>query len=250
MDDGTCGLIASGVAVSGSFELLTPYLLTKLSDLDALGITSDTADANANIYKTVKEFYSEAPEGTKLWLMGVAKTVAYNDIFDKTQDYAKKLVLAANGAINFLFTSKAFPNGYTPTIINGLDSTVTSAMLNAQQLADWATDTLYAPLFVLLEGLYYSGNAADLDNLSEYEYNRVAVLIGDTVSGSVGACSGLLAGRIAAIPVQRSIMRVKSGAIKADKLYIGDKAAELGSPDIINDAGYICPRTFIGKAGY
>lgn len=250
IDDGTCGLIASGVAIGGIFNLNQPYLITRLADLQTLGITSEPEDDNANIYKTVKEFYAEAPEGTKLWLMGVEKTVTYDVIFDKDQDYAKKLILAANGAINFLFTSKVFPDGYTPTIVNGLDSTITSAMLNAQQLGDWAADTLYAPLFCILEGLNYSGNASDLADLSTYEYNRVAVLIGDTIEGSTGACAGLLAGRVAAIPVQRSIMRVKSGAIKAQKLYIGSDPAELGNPDIINDAGYICPRTFVGKAGY
>ncbi len=78
----------------------------------------------------------------------------------------------------------------------------------------------------------------------------MAVLIGDTVANSKGACAGLLAGRIAAIPVQRSVARVKSGAIKATQLYLGSQPAELGNPDIINDAGYICSRTFIGKAGY
>lgn len=250
MDDGTCGLVASGVDVSGLFELQKPYMVTRLADLQALGITSGENDANANIYKTVKEFYDEAPEGTKLWLLGVAKTVAYNEIFDRTKDYARKLILAAGGAINFLFTSKVFPASYSPTMLNGLDSSVTTAMLNAQQLAEWATDTLYAPLFIILEGLYYSGNPSDLANLAEHAYNRVAVLVGDTVSGSTKASAGLFAGRIAAIPVQRSVMRVKSGAIKADKLYIGSSVAELANPDVINDAGYICPRTFVGMAGY
>lgn len=250
MDDGTCGLIASGVAVSGKFELQRAYLITKLSDLQALGITDDASDPNANIYIAVKEFYYEAPDGTKLWLMGVTNTVTYNDMLDKTKSYATNLIQEANGTINFLFTSKVFPNGYTPTMLNGLDSTVASAMINAQQLAEWATDSLYAPLFVILEGLYYSGTPTDLANLSEHNYNRVGVVIGSTQAGSVGSSTGLLAGRLAAIPVQRSITRVKSGPIKAEKLYIGNSLAELGNPDLINDAGYICPRTFVGMAGY
>ncbi len=250
MEDGVCGLVASGVAVSGTFALETAYLLTTLDDLTALGITSDSSDANANIFKAVKEFYDEAPVGTKLWLMAYDKTVTYGALFDKTNNYAKKLIVAANGAINFIFTAIADPTGYTPTIVNGLDSQVATAMLKAHELANWATDTLYAPLFVLLEGRHYNGNAGNLANLAENEYNRVGVVIGDTVSGSTGACSGLVAGRLAAIPVQRSLMRVKTGTIKAEKLYIGTQAAENGQPDVVNDAGYICPRTFVGKAGY
>lgn len=250
MDDGICGLIASGVAVSGKFELEKSYLITRLFDLQALGITADDNDPNANIFRTVKDIYDEAPDGTKLWLMGVAKSIAYNDMLDKTKNYSAKLIREANGTINFLITSKVFPSGYVPTMLNGLDSTVTSAMHNAQQLAEWATDTLYAPLFVILEGLYYSGTPSDLANLSEHNYNRVGVVIGNTQANSVGGSAGLLAGRLASIPVHRSIMRVKSGSIKADKLYIGNNLAELGNPDIISDAGYICPRTFVGMAGY
>lgn len=257
IDDGTCGLIASGVAVragfddeSVEFELERAYLITKLSDLQPLGITDAANDPNANIYNAVKEFYNEAPEGTKLWLMGVARTVTYHDMLDKTKSYAAKLIREANGTINFLFTSKVFPGGYTPTIVNGLDNTVTSAMFNAQLLAEWATYSLYAPLFVILEGLYYNGTPGHLANLSEYSYNRVGVVIGSTRAGSVGSSTGLLAGRLAAIPVQRSITRVKSGPIKAEKLYIRNSLAELANPDLINDAGYICPRTFVGMAGY
>jgi len=33
-------------------------------------------------------------------------------------------------------------------------------------------------------------------------------------------------------------------------MYIGTVVAENGNPDVINDKGFICPRTFVGKAGY
>ncbi|MBR7036259.1 MAG: hypothetical protein IKI25_10935, partial [Bacteroidales bacterium] len=49
---------------------------------------------------------------------------------------------------------------------------------------------------------------------------------------------------------QRSVARVKSGAIAYTALYIGAVAAENGNPEVIHDLGYICPRTFVGKAGY
>ena len=70
-NDGVGGLLASGVAVVGKFVLGQAYLITQLSDLINLGITSDSGDANAKIYKAVKEFYTEAPQGSLLWIMGV-----------------------------------------------------------------------------------------------------------------------------------------------------------------------------------
>ncbi len=249
-DDGVVGMVASGVAVAGKMELGTAYLLTKLGDLDSLGVTAEANDANANLYRQVKEFYDEAPAGTKLWLMAVAESVTMTDICDKTKAYAKKLITAANGAINLLVVAKKNPSGYTATVVDGLDSDVFAAMTKAQALAEEAADELFSPLLVLLPGMNYAGTASSLKDLSECGNNRVCIMIGDTSASSTQACVGLAAGRIAAIPVQRSMARVKTGAISADNLYIGASAAENGSPDVVHDQGYICPRTFVGKAGY
>lgn len=249
-DDGVVGLVTTGVVVAGKFALATAYLITKLEGLVALGITSDEADANAHIYKAVKEFYDEAPDGTKLWLMAFADTVTLTDMMDETKAYAKTLIDSAKGAINLLFAVKKDAVGYTATILDGLDADVYGAMTKAQGLAVTITNDKFAPFFVLLPGRHYTGIASNLRNLAEGENNRVAILIGDTVTSSKDACVGLLAGRIAAIPVQRSVARVKSGVIAADNLFIGSKAAENGDPDVIHDSGFITPRTLVGKAGY
>ena len=55
-EDGVSGLVAYATAVSSTFALGTPYLLTKLADLEALGIDSASLGANSALYKTVKEF--------------------------------------------------------------------------------------------------------------------------------------------------------------------------------------------------
>ena len=260
MDDGVTGLVCTAVAVTQTvngktdnvFALDTPYLITKLDELVSKGITSDSSDANATLYKAVKEFYDEAPDGSKLWIMGVADTVTIADIVDKTKDNAKKLLVAANGTIRTLAVKIKDKSGYTPTVTTGIDGTVRTAITNAQSLAEWATETLFAPVMVLLEGRHYTGNAETLVNnpINTGNDNRVGVVIGDTVADSKGAAVGLLAGRIASIPVQRSIARVRTGSITATMMYIGSVAAELGNPGTINDYGFICPRTFVGKAGY
>ena len=260
MDDGVTGLVCTAVAVTQTvndktenvFALNTPYLITKLDELVSKGITSGEEDANATLYKAVKEFYDEAPDGSKLWIMGVADTVTIADIVDKTKDNAKKLLVAANGTIRTLAVKIKDKSAYTPTVTTGIDGAVRTAITNAQSLAEWATETLFAPVMVLLEGRHYTGNAETLvsNPINTGNDNRVGVVIGDTVADSKGAAVGLLAGRIASIPVQRSIARVRTGSITATMMYIGSVAAELGNPGTINDCGFICPRTFVGKAGY
>lgn len=248
--DGVCGLICTAVAVTDKLVLQTAYLLTSLDDLTTLGVTGETADANAHLYKVVSEFYTEAPEGTNLWIYGVADTVTLAAMVDTTGVHGKGIINAANGAISILMLSKKDAAGYTPTVTDGIDADVTSAMTNAQALTVWATDSKFAPLFVIIPARHYAGTASALADLGTGAKNRVCILIGDTLSGSKDAAVGLLAGRYAAIPVQRSAARVKSGAIGIDNLYIGSSVPELGNPDVINDAGYITFRNFIGKAGY
>lgn len=250
MDDGCTGLICSAVAVASTFALNTNYLITSLKELEALGINASSTGANANVYKCVKEFYDEAPKGTKLYIRGAAASVTIEQLTDKTLAHAQALLEYAAGNIRTLMVKVTDNQGYTATTTHAIDAKVEAAITKAQALAEAAAEDLKAPIVVLLEGRHYTGSPASLPDLTQLTDNRVAVVIGDTVTGSKGACVGLLAGLIARIPVQRSIARVKNGAIKATTMYIGSTVAESGSPETIHDKGFICPRTFVGKGGY
>jgi phage gpG-like protein len=242
--DGVCGLAITGSPVADKFALLTPYILHQLEGLADLGITSAEDDDNAFIYKHVKEFYAEAKEGAELWLMGFSNATLPSAICDNTQNNAKKLLQLANGKLRCLAVA------FNPASAEG-EEELPLAMLNAHQLAEWTTENLYAPLFILLEGRNFTKeNVATLADLSQYDYNRVGVLIGDTVSESAGAAVGLLLGRIAAIPVQRHIGRVRDGAVAALNIFIDDQDPAIANVETINDKGYITFRTFTGKAGY
>lgn len=247
-EDGVCGLVAYATAVSTTFSLNTPYLITKLSGLEALGVTSEATGANAALYKTVKEFYREAPEGTKLWVMGVASSTTIANLTDKTNNIISPMLMAARGSINILMLKVT--SASEPTMSGSIDGAVLTAVTNLQALAEDWTENKYAPFMCLVEALSYNGVAASLPDLTERSDNRVGVVLGDSVSGSGGAAIGLVAGRLAAEPVQRSLARVRSGAIQAEAMYIGSAAAENGDPDVANDLGYIVPRTFVGKSGY
>lgn len=250
MDDGCTGLICTAVAVPSTFALDTNYLITSLKELEALGITPESTGPNANVYKCVKEFYETAPKGTKLYLRGAAARVTVENLVDKTNPYAWPLIEYAAGNIRTLLVKVTDATGYTATTTHAIDAKVETAITKAQALAEEATESLMSPVIVILEGRHYTGTAAGLPNLSQLTNNRVCVVIGDTVANSKGAAVGLLGGLIARIPVHRKVSRVKNGAIKATTMYIGSAVAESAQPDAIHDAGFICPRTFVGKGGY
>lgn len=250
--DGVVGLVTTAVSVAGDnmLSLATPYVLRKLDDLVALGVSSDEADANAFLYRHVREFYDEAGDGAELWIMGFPNTETPATLTNKANSTAKLLIQAAAGRLRGVAIAVNPAAGYTPVLTDGVDQTLFAAILNSQALAEWATDSLYAPLFVLLEARSFSGTVAALKDLSTYSYNRVGVLLGDTAANSTGAAIGLLLGRIARIPVQRHIGRVRDLALKTLTAFIVDKSVENADVETINDKGYITFRTFTGKAGY
>lgn len=245
--DGLLALVCGGTAVSSTFTLETPYGLKCLADLDALGVTSAN---NPRLYKHVSDFYSEAEDGTKLVIYGVAKTLKMAKMCAKESGVCRDLILKENGALRGIIVARD-PEGETPVVTEGLDSDVYDAMAAAQALAEWATTERYAPLFFLLEGRGYTATSSQKD-LSGETCNRVAILVGDTSADTGGAAVGLMAGRIASVSVQRNIGRVQDGKLAATTMYIGSGKVD-ESDSIIStlyDKRYITPRKYIGRSGY
>lgn len=243
--DGLFALVCGATVVAKTLELDKAYLLHSYEELVALGVTEEN---NPRLYKHVKEFYTEAEEGTKLVIFPVDKTKTFTELLDKDTGAIRELITAQNGVLRGIFVAG---DGREATLTtNGLDDDLFTALPKAQQLAQWATTSLYAPLFIILEGRGYKGGA--VKDLHKETYNRVGVLIGDTVKSSEGAAVGVMAGRLASIPVQRNIGRVKDGALKPIVMYIGDKPVEENASAVsdLYDAGYITPRKYVGKAGY
>lgn len=246
--DCVAGLIVTAAAVSDTFVLGNGYILHQMSDLATLGLNSTN---NAFAYKHIKEFYDAAGDGAELWLMGVADSVKPSDAVDKENAYAKKLILLSNGRIRFIAVAHKPAAAYEAVIDDGLDSDVLVAAQKAQQLAEWATNSRYAPVFVLLAARGYAKeNITGLTDLTTFNYNRVGIVLGDTVNESEGAAVALVAGQIAARPVHRHIGRVKDGRLPAISIYIDDEDPSVANVETLNDKGYITFRTFTGKSGY
>lgn len=246
--DGVFGLLCTGATVASTFILATPYVLRSFDSLTALGVTSAN---NPSLTKFVTEFYAEAGDGAELWIMAFPDTVKLSDMVDATDaTKGKSLINAANGKLTGLFVSRKPDVGYVPTITNGLDADVALAKANAQVLAEWSTNSKFAPIFVAIEGYAYSGNAVDLADLTTGSHNRVSIFIGDTVASSKSACIGLLAGRLASNPVHQNIGRVKDGAIATPTAFINTLAVDNADVEGIHNKGYITMRTFVGRSGY
>lgn len=248
--DGLLAIICGAAAVLTTFALNTPYTITSMDDLADLGVTEAN---NEVLYKHVKEFYDEAGAGTKLVLYGVNPTTTMTNICDYTktaEGYARDLICKMNGQLRGIGVANV-NTGVTTAGVNGLDPDVFTAVPKAQQLGEWATDELYAPLFFVLEGRNYDASKT-LKDLTELDANRVGILLGDTVRNSKGACVGTALGRIASVPVQRNIGRVKDGSLAPTEMFIGAaKIDEISSTvAAIYDDGYLLPRKHVGRSGY
>lgn len=248
--DGLMALVCGADVVNGKLTLNQPYELRSTDDLEELGVT---AANNPTLWKHVTEFYDEAGTGVKLVIYPVAGTQKMTDLCDYTKNVAgtlRDLITRENGALRGIGIA-GVNTGSTDKSQNGLDADVLTALKKAQQLAEWATTELYAPLFVVLEGKGYDATK-ELADLTDEESNRVAVLIGDTRASSGGACMGTLMGRIAGIPVQRNIGRVKDGSLNPTVMYIGSKKVDESSTEVAKayEKGYIVPRKHVGRSGY
>ena len=257
MDDGCAALLATGETTSG-FTLGKAYRLTSLAGLEALGIrkpdTSDPSD-NDNIYKTVAEFYAEAPAGSPLWLMGVSgaadpdsetdfKAVLATDTPGRP---ALKLLDAAAGQIRLLMLKPKYVTDGTDEG-SGFNDSLRPLVEAAQHLCDYYTEEKYAPLIALVDAQDWTGDLADIED-EKFQAGRVALVAGDTAATG-GAALGLVAGRLAAIPVQRCLARVRDNKIAADSLYInGTEANNSMAADLLG-LRIIAPRTYVGLPGY
>lgn len=245
--DGVIGVLTTGVAVANTFELLKTYKLNKHDDITPLGIT---AENNPGIVKLLTELYNQAP-AAEVYLKAFAETATLTEMATQTTtNGVTEMLRSANGRIRVLLIHRTPASSYSPTVSDGLDGDVSTAMVAAQVTCEWATETLKAPCFAIIAGLYFSGDVTELADLTQATNNRVAVMIGDTVTGN-GCAIGLLGGRLAASPVQRNIARVKDGAIKGvATTYIKDKYVEQADFAGIHDKGYITIRTLVGRIGY
>lgn len=246
-DDAVAGLLCSGTATA-QLLLSTPVQLFSFDQLVALGVT---AENNPLAHKEVKAFYDQAGNGAELWLMIVADTVLFADLCDKDKAYAPKLINAAAGKIRILGINRIPAEGYTPTITDGIDADVMAGLAKLQAYAEDSANN-YKPFRALIPGIGFTKQTVSaLTDLTLGSSNRCAIVLGcDTITS---AAIGLTLGRIASIPVQRKISRVKDGDVGLLHAFFPDATptAELEDNwNSIHDKGFIFFRRIYGKSGF
>lgn len=250
-DDGVAGMILTGVAVAGKLELNRVYPFSSVRDLQKHGVTEVN---NPLVYKDVTAFYEQAGDGAELYLLvtSTATTLVQMCAVDEGSPL-KKLIAYAKGRIRVVGLNRVPPAEYEPVVTAGIDQDAVLAATAAQNVAmDYVAKV--NPFRLLMPALGWDGKTNTLFKPRESSNNRVAfVMAADKViTGCTSPAIGQVLGRIASIPVHYSIARVKSGVI-AQAGYLSDgrtpEEAE-GQHDLLNDAGYIFYRTYIGKNGY
>jgi hypothetical protein len=253
-NDGVVGMVLTGQIDDGGYALGTPVLLTSLSGLGEAGIT---AAGNPFAYRHIRDFYSEAGSGAQLYVMLVANTLTIDMICDVTNaDGAAKLVEYANGKIKVISAMTDDTAVGPPDIEEGINALIPDAIVKLQALCKIYFG-LRKPLRGIIGATSFTGVAADLADLTARTENCVGVLLGGNyVSGDEDGINesalGLLMGRVASIPVQRKVSRVKSGALAATQAYAGDTTVEEMGGDIavIAERGYITIMTYPNITGY
>lgn len=249
-NDGVAGLVCTGTG--DGVTVNTPLTVYSLDDAIAQGITE--AD-EPFAYKHISEFYSEAPEGSELWVMTVADTVLLANM--TTLAYAngiKKLVDASGQRIALAACARNPPEDYTPSgAAQFLDSDSIAAVSPAQLLVV-AYQEKYTPLRVLIEGRVVAVANVTIYAPNTAAANGAAMVIGGSESGP-GASVGLALGRAAKNAVQRNIGAVEDGPVGlTGTAYIGTKTVDelfnSGQLDTLEDAGYMMLFKYAQKAGY
>lgn len=243
--DGLLLLCAKSVGAGGKMTADKPYKIYRLSGLEDLGVTEA---GNADLYAAVKQFYTEAPEGTGLYV-AVYSDSSMTAFCDKDTGKLRGMLQSLKGDIRGV--AILHPFAAAPADDDGISDDVINALTKAQGLAEWTASELFAPVFVALDGYAYNGDSGSLKDLSKESYNRVMVFLGNE-KGSKHSAIGYLAGRIAKSPVQRNIGRVKDGGIAVDELYLGTSLIEEKMDDVasIYEKGYVTPRIHTGRSGY
>lgn len=253
-DDGVAGLLGTGVAAAG-IALGEAKQIFSVADAEALGIDAAYDVTNTtNVHKSIKDFYAQAGTGKELWIMIVAKSTTMATMCDTASDILKKLLNAAQGAIRICGVTRVPDGAYVPVYADQLDPDVIAAAAKAHALANEFA-LAFKPVRIVLDGRDFQGNTGTLLDLKLSTYNRVAVALFTDVSGSDNAAVGLVLGRLAAIPVQRNIGRVKDGDLGIQTAYLTGQATLIetlasAAQDQVHDKGYIFVRKYPAKNGY
>ncbi|GGG33379.1 DUF2586 family protein [Hymenobacter glacieicola] len=269
--DNPDGLALLVIGAPAGYQL-TEALLYSLRGAELAGATAE-ADlaANALVYEHIKDYFVEAGDGAALRVLLVPNATtmaqlfspgnaAYTSLQTKLKE-EKGVVRLLGVALNPAAAEVAGGAGITADLL--------AAIPLAQTFANAEFDA-FRPLDIVLEGRLFTGTATNATDLRTLNAPSVAVTIGrdqlrvnDLVAAGLTLANkfaqvGKVLGRLSAMPVQRSIGRVKSGALEGitqaslsgSTLVTSLSDGKGGDLSILDGKGYIFPLIHAGKDGF
>lgn len=191
------GFITTGVSVVDGLQVGTVYTLFNLEDAHSLGLNADyDIDNEVVVYQHIVDFYDDVENiGLPFWLLVAPQTVevetvdvpvTIDDLVDVANlQYAKKLIIEAEGAIYNLGVGFNPPEGYTDTQLDGMNADVRAAIAKAQALWAWSVST-YREVQIILEGRAIGGTASSALNLAAIPDTPTGIQMNDKVSIVIG----------------------------------------------------------------
>jgi hypothetical protein len=246
--DGVCGLVITGQSTA-AYTLGTVLLLTSLQDAVSAG-WNETDDAFG--YKQIKEFYAVAGDGAQLYVLPVSNTItlSYMTDYSHTANSVRTLLEYAQGAVKLVGIMTKDSEVYSPVVTtHAINEDVLTCMANFNTtLNNFAG--IQQPARGLIAGTSYTGVPANLSSLLTHAQGRVAVMLGDTASGS-GCALGLVLGKLASVTVETKISRVADGPITTIA-YLATASADTKRGDwtTIAGKGYISWTQYATKSGF
>lgn len=263
---GVMGLFVKAVAVSTTFLLGTPYLLTQLSDLTDKGVDAayDLANGVA-VYQQVSEFYEQAGDGALLWLFGVAKATAFADYV--VSDPFKALVRGTATAdplnrVKMIGFAYDVPTALQSATDFPADVLATITPLETTRKALFAEGYQFS---AILDGYNMSSTVtpANIGTMANKSAPGVSLCITGTKGNGVSAV-GLALGRFARITVGHGFGAVEDGPMNtadafltnsvlktaADAIVVGQVYTVFGGAITYNTVVYAVGSTFTAVTGY
>ena len=237
--DGVAGLVLTGSAVADKLVLNTHYLLGGTLDLLKLGVTDAN---NFLVNKEVRAFYAQAGEGAELHILVVADITTLETMCATgAESPLNKLINKSGGRVRLVGVNK-YSEVKTPeeNLTQKIDIDAINAGAVAHQVAEAQTKDV-RPFRVLMPACGFTGVTEGLFKPNESSYNRVGYVLACDDNVNETRAIGQILGRASKIAVNRSIGRVKDGAI-ATNGYLTKTKDYLDGSDIanlLNDAGYI-----------
>lgn len=241
--DGIAALCGTG---STAGLLGVPKTVYSLEDAEGQGFTEA---AEPDMYRHLKEFYSELAGNQELHIMVVPNTMTMAQMLDNTNEAgAKKLITDAQGKVRLLGVFHKPEAGY-----NGgadfIDSQVAAAILNAKGFAT-ARLTELVPLRILIEGRVQNPLANNTLQPKTSSNGYAGVVLGGSRSDG-SASVGLALGRAVKYGAHVKLGKVANGPLSISTAYIGSKQIK----DVLNltelhDAGFISFMQHPQKAGF